>query len=148
MSLIEQIDIDIIKALKAGEKDRLIVLRGLKSDLKYKQIASGDKITDALATEVLSTAAKRRRDSIEQFRKGDREDLALKEESELEIIATYLPKQLTENELRVIVTAAISETGAESPKQMGQIMKVLMPKTKGRADGKLVNKLIIEILAN
>lgn len=148
MSLIEQIDIDIIKALKAGEKDRLIVLRGLKSDLKYKQIASGDKITDTLATEVLSTAAKRRRDSIEQFRKGDREDLALKEESELEIIATYLPKQLTEDELRVLVTAAITEVGAESPKQMGQIMKVLMPKTKGRADGKLVNKLIIEILAN
>jgi hypothetical protein len=147
MSLLEQIDKDIIEALKGGDKARLTVLRGLKSDLKYKQIDGGKELTDEMALEVLSTAAKRRRDSIEQFRKGEREDLAQQEESELELISTYLPKQLSEDELRPMAAAAIAEVGAESPKQMGLVMKALMPKVKGKADGKLLSKLISELLA-
>lgn len=147
MVILEQIEKDTIEALKGGEKARVTVLRGLKSDLKYKQIEAGDKITEEQAIEVLSSAAKKRRDSIGQFRKGGREDLARQEESELELIIAYLPKQLTEDELRQMATAAIAEAGAESPKDMGKVMKVLMPQIKGKADGKMASKLIAELLA-
>ena len=147
MSILEQIDKDTIKALKSGDKERLTVLRGLKSALKYKQIDSGEELTDKKALEVLATAAKQRRDSIEQFRQGGRDDLAQQEESELEIILTYLPKQLSEDELRQLAEAAIAEVGADSPKQMGLVMKALMPKVKGKADGKMLSKLISDLLA-
>jgi len=147
MSLFEQVDKDMMKALKDGDKDRLTVLRGLKSDLKYKKIEVGADLTDEQAIETLSGAAKKRRESIEQFRAGGREDLVKAEEFELEVISAYLPKQLTEDEIRQMAEAAIKEVGADSPKQMGLVMKALMPKLKGRADGKLVNKLISELLA-
>ncbi|MBD3257452.1 GatB/YqeY domain-containing protein [candidate division GN15 bacterium] len=148
MSIINRIDQDIKEALKAGEKDKLTVLRGLKSDFKYKQIELGKELTDELAMEVLSSAAKKRRESIGQYKSGNRDDLVRKEQAELAIIEQYLPQQLSEDELREIVQAAVEETGAESMKQMGQVMQAVMPKVKGRADGKLVNKLVSEILAN
>lgn len=148
MSLFETIDKDIIVALKAGEKDRLTLLRGLKSDLKYARLDKGDDLTDDEVVKVLAYQAKKRRDSIEQFEKGGREDLVAKERAELEIITTYLPKQLSEGELREIVAGAIAEAGAESPAQIGAVMKIVMPKIKGVADGKLVSKLANEILAN
>jgi uncharacterized protein YqeY len=147
MTVFEQIEKDTIEALKSGDKARVTVLRGLKSDLKYKQIEAGDKITEEQAIEVLSSAAKKRRDSIEQFRNGGREDLAQQEESELELITVYLPKQLTAKELREMASAAIAEVGAESPRDMGEVMKSLMPQIKGKADGKMVSKLIAELLA-
>jgi len=147
MSIFEQVDKDMIKALKGGDKERLTVLRGLKSDLKYKKIEVGAELTDEQALETLASAAKKRRESIEQFRAGGREDLVKNEEFELEVISSYLPKQLTEEELRQMAESAIKEVGADSPKQMGLVMKALMPKVKGRADGKLVNKLISELLA-
>ena len=147
MSIFEQIDKDTIKALKGGDKEHLTVLRGLKSDLKYKQIDSGEKLTDEKALEVLSRAAKQRRDSIEQFHQGGRDDLVQQEEYELEIITAYLPKQLSEDELRQLAEVAIAELGVDSPKQMGLVMKALMPKVKGKADGKMLSKLISELLA-
>ncbi len=147
MALFEKIDQDMIEALKAGEKDRLTVLRGLKSDLKYKQIDKGDDLTDDDAISVLTTAARKRRDSIEQFAKGERDDLVRQETFQLEIITSYLPKQLDENELREIVARAIAEVSAESPQQIGAVMKVVMPQVKGVADGKTVSKLATEILA-
>ena len=147
MSILDQIDKDTIKALKGGDKERLTVLRGLKSAIKYKQIDGGEKLTDEKVLEVLSTAAKQRRDSIEQFRQGGRDDLVQQEESELEIITAYLPKQLSEAELRQLAEAAIAEVGADSPKQMGLVMKALMPKVKGKADGKMLSKLISDLLA-
>jgi uncharacterized protein len=147
MSIFEQIDKDMIKALKGGDKERLTVLRGLKSDLKYRKIEVGKDLVEEQEIEVLASAAKKRRDSIEQFHAGGREDLVKSETFELEVISLYLPKQLSEEELRQMATAAIAEIGADSPKQMGAIMKILMPQIKGRADGKLVNKLIAELLA-
>ena len=147
MSTSERIDRDIKEALKAGEKDKLTVLRGLKSDLKYKLISVGEELSDEMELEVLSSAAKRRRESIEQFRQGNREDLAKKEEYELSVITAYLPDQLSEDELHELVAAAIEETGADSPKMIGLVMKALMPKVKGRADGKQVKKLVSESLA-
>ena len=148
MSLIERIDQDVKEAMKAGQKDKLTVLRGLKSDIKYKQIElTAASMTDEQVIAVLSTAAKKRRESIEQYRLGKREDLAHKEEFELGVISGYLPQQLSEEKLRELIREAISETGADSPQKMGLVMKALMPKVKGQADGKLVSRLVSEFLA-
>ena len=147
MTLIERIDQDMKEALKAGQKLRLTVLRGLKSDFKYKQIELGSPLTEDQVIGVLSSSAKKRRESIEQYRLGKREDLAQKEEAELEIINSYLPQQLSEDRLRELIQEAIAESGADSPQKIGLVMKVLMPKVKGQADGKLVNRLVAEILA-
>ena len=147
MSLIEKIDIELIKALKSGEKEKVVVLRGLKSDIKYKKIDKGENLTNEEVIDVLSVNTKKIRDSIEQFNKGGREDLVTKEKAALKIISEYLPEQLGEEELRGIVKQAVEESGAESPQQMGLVMKIVMPKIKGRADGKLVSKLAIEFLA-
>ncbi|MEW6049485.1 MAG: GatB/YqeY domain-containing protein [Candidatus Zixiibacteriota bacterium] len=148
MSLLERIDQDVKEAMKAGQKDKLTVLRGLKSDIKYKQIELiSESMTDEQVIGVLSTAAKKRRESIEQYRLGKREDLAQKEEFELGVITEYLPQQLSEARLRELIQEAISETGADSPQKMGLVMKALMPKVKGQADGKLVSRLVSEFLA-
>ncbi len=147
MGLLEDIDRQMTEALKAGDKLRVTVLRGLKSDLKYRRIDKGDDLTPEDITAVLASAAKKRRESIEQFAAGGRQDLVDKEQAELDIITTYLPKQMTEDELRSLIAAAIEESGAASPAQIGLVMKLLMPKVKGRADGKLVNKLAAEMLA-
>ncbi|PWB70734.1 hypothetical protein C3F09_08760 [candidate division GN15 bacterium] len=147
MSLIDQIEQEMKEALRAGQKEKLSVLRGLKSDFKYKQIELGKPLTDADIIGVLTTNAKKRRESIEQFRAGGREELARKEELELQVISSYLPEQLTEERLRQIISETIAETGADSPQKMGLVMKALMPKIKGQADGKLVNRLVTEMLA-
>lgn len=147
MSLLEKIDQDMKKALKAGEKERLTVLRGLKSELKYRQIDKADELSDDDAVAVLSSSAKKRRESIEQFQKAGREDLVQKEKSELAIITSYLPEQLSEEKLRQIISEAIAESEADSPQKVGLVMKIVMPKIKGQADGKLVNKLAMEMLA-
>lgn len=146
MSLFKKLEEDLITALKAGEKEKVTVLRGLKSDLKYKKIDKGDDLTDDECLAVFGSAVKKIKDSIEQFTKGGREDLVAKEQFGLEIIQKYLPEQISEEELTRIVKDAISETGAETPQQIGLIMKVVMPKVKGRADGKLINQLAVKFL--
>ena len=147
MSIIEKLETELIKALKSGEKEKVVVLRGLKSDIKYKKIDKGEELTNEEVIDVLSANTKKIRDSIEQFGKGGREDLVIKEKAALEIISEYLPEQIGEEELRGIVKQAVEESGAESPQQMGLVMKIVMPKIKGRADGKLVSKLATEFLA-
>ncbi|MDF1544167.1 MAG: GatB/YqeY domain-containing protein [bacterium] len=147
MSLLDKIDNDLITALKNGEKEKSTVLRGLKSELKYKLIDKKDDLSPEEIMAVLSSAAKKRRESIEQFRTAERTDLADKEQRELDVIVAYLPQQLTEEELRPMVAEAIAESGIDSPKKIGLVMKVLMPRTKGRADGKLVNRLVNEALS-
>lgn len=147
MSLFKKIDEDIIKALKGGEKEKLTVLRGLKSDLKYKQIEIGKELTDDDCIAVFSSALKKRKDSIEQFRAGGREDLVTKEQFGVDIIQGYLPEQISEDELTQIIKDAISETGADSPQKIGLIMKTVLPKVKGRADGKLINQIAVKLLS-
>lgn len=147
MSLLERIDKDLIKALKGGDKIVVLNLRGLKSDIKYFQINNTlDKLTDEDVTAVLSSAAKRRRDSIEQFKKGNRADLVEKESRELEIIQTYLPQPMTAEEIEALAAEAIAETEASGPSDMGKIMKALMPKVKGLADGKAVKDVVMRLL--
>ncbi len=146
MSLAETLDADIKAAMKAGEKDRLTVLRGLKSDIKYAAIG-GTELTDEAVIGVLTSAAKKRRDAIEQYRAGGRDDLVAKESAELEIIQAYLPQQLTDEELTSIIAETVAAVGASTPADMGKVMGQLMPKVKGKADGKRVNELVKAALA-
>ncbi len=147
MTLLQRIDEDIKKALKGGEKAKLLVLRGLKSDIKYKAIEKGEDLTEDDVIGVLGSAAKKRRDSIEQFKMGHRDDLVEKESAELKIIMDYLPEQLSEDKLREIIKDAITKTGADSPAKVGLVMKEVMAEAKGKADGKFINRLVVEILS-
>jgi uncharacterized protein len=142
MSLLETLNSDLIIALKKGDKVKAEVIRGLKSDIKYKEIDKKEPLTEEDVLGVLAAAAKRRRDSIEQFRQGGRDDLVTKESGELEIITGYLPQQLSDDKLQEIVDATIIETGAKAPGDMGKVMKEIMPKVKGLADGNKVRQMI------
>lgn len=143
---------DIKTAMKAGDKDRLDTLRMLKSKLQMAEVdlrqseGRDYELDDEQALQALSSYAKQRRDSIESYRKAERPDLVAKEQAELRVVREYLPAQLGADDLREIVKRAIAETGASSPKDMGAVMKVVMPKVKGAADGKLVNQLVRELL--
>lgn len=142
MSLKERIDQDMRMAQKSGEKLKLSLTRLLKSDIRYKEIDKGKELSDEEVLEVLTSSAKKHRDSIEQFRKGGREDLVKQEEDELKMILEYMPEQLNAEELGKLVEETITEVGAEGEKDIGKVMKVLMPKVKGKADGKAVSLLV------
>src|SRR6201994_2371363 len=131
MSVTEQVRTDMTTAMKAGEKTRVGALRLVLSELQKAAKEGGD---DELA--VLRRERKRRLDAAAQFRDGGRPELADQEESEAELISTYLPAELSDGELDQMIASAISETGASSPKDMGQVMKAVMAASGGRADGK------------
>ena len=152
MALKERILDDLKTAMKAQEKDRLQVLRSLKAKLQEKEIAErkdGEAIlTDEQAISVLMKAAKQRKESITQFEQGDRADLAEKEKAELDIIEEYLPKMMTEDEVRNVVKAKIDQMGASGPQDMGKVMGPIMGQLKGKADGSIVSKVVKEELGN
>ncbi len=148
MSLLDTLNSDLIVSLKKGDKLRTEVIRGLKSDIKYKEIDKKEPLTDEDMIGVLASAAKRRRDSIQQFQQGGRDDLVTKETGELEIITGYLPQQLSDDKLAEIVSATILETGATTPADLGKVMKAIMPKVKGQADGNKIRQLIALKLSN
>jgi uncharacterized protein YqeY len=143
LSLKDRIDQDMRVAQKSGDKNKLNVTRLLKSEIRYKEIDKQKELTDDEVVGILTSFVKRHGESIEEFKKGGREDLVLKEEEELKIIQTYLPTQLSLEELNQLITEAIIEAKAETPQDLGKVMKVLMPKVKGRADGKRVNALVV-----
>jgi len=142
MSLFDKISQDLIQAQKNRDSIRLSTLRMLKSDLKYKQIEKNSPLSEEEELMVLSSAVKKHKDSIEQFKQAQRNDLVAQEEAELNIILEYLPKQLSEEELTDLVEQAIQESGAVSKADLGKVMKILMPKVRGRSDGKLVSSLV------
>ncbi len=146
MQLAEKLSNDLKTALKSGDKIRLGILRMIKSDIKNKEIEKGASPGEEEILAMLRSFVKRAKDSIEQFSNAGRTDLAEKEKAELAIIQEYLPKQISEDDIRQIVKDAVAETGASGPKDMGMVMKAVMGKTKGQADGKLVNGLVKEIL--
>jgi len=152
MTLKERIVADLTAAMKAKDADRLAVLRMLKSKMMEAEVAQREKkglgyvLEDPEAAAVIGAYAKQRRDSIDAYRQGGREDLAVKEEAELALIQQYLPTQLTADEIRAIVGDAIKESGATSAKDMGAVMKIVMPKVKGVSDGKIVNQIVKELL--
>lgn len=148
MGLKEELSTDMKDAMRAGDKLRLSTIRFLLSELKNAEIAKGEELSDEEAVEVVQRQIKRRRESIEQYKKGGREDLAEKELAEAAILEEYLPEQLTDEEIIAVIKEAISQTGASSKKEMGKVMGAVMPKVKGKADGARVSRLASELLPN
>lgn len=142
MTLADRVKEDLAAAMRAGERDRVGRLRLVLSEL---QKAAKDGNDDEVA--VLRRERKRRLDAAAQYREAGRDDLVAGEEAEAELIAGYLPAELSDEELNVLVAEAVSEAGASSPKDMGNVMKLVMPKVGGRADGRRVSAAVKEILA-
>jgi len=148
-SLQERITADMKDAMRSKDELALSVLRMLKSAIKYKEVEPGAKgpLDDAAVTQVITSLIKQRRDSIEQFRSANRADLAEKEEKEVVILQKYLPEQLSPEALRDEVAKAVAESGAKGPKDMGAVMKVLMPRVQGKAEGKAISEEVKNQLA-
>ncbi|WP_041392782.1 GatB/YqeY domain-containing protein [Pleurocapsa sp. PCC 7327] len=146
MSLKDRLGEDIKSAMKAKDKIRLETVRSIKKALLEKEVAvrpSGqDSLTEEQEIELLAQQAKQRRDSIEQYRQAGRNDLADKEAQELAIIETYLPKQLSDEELSAILDEIVASVGATSPKDIGKVMGVAMKQLKGKAEGKKIQEIV------
>jgi len=145
--LIQRIEDELKEAAKARDKQRLGTLRMLKSALKYREIEVDKELSDAEVVQVAQTLIKQRRDSAAQFRGGGRPELAQNEEAEIGILESFLPRQLTDEELARLAQEAVAETGASDAKGMGAVMKALMPKIAGRAEGKRVSDAVKAALA-
>ncbi len=133
---------DIKSSMKSGEKEKLLCLRGLHSEIKNVSINTKVDITDNLILDVLQKAVKQRQDASAQFASGGRQDLVDKNETEIAWLRAYMPKQLSPEELESIVDEVIKEVGASSKKDMGKVMPAIMQKTKGQADGKAISQLV------
>lgn len=143
MALLDQLNADMKEAMKAKQKDRLSVIRMLKASLQNEAIHLGVKdLNEEQELTVLSREVKQRRDSLKEFNDAAREDLAAKIEQELVYVNAYLPAQLTEEELKQIISEAAKMINAVKPSDMGKLMGAVVPKTKGRADGALVSELV------
>ncbi|MBO6795009.1 MAG: GatB/YqeY domain-containing protein [Balneolaceae bacterium] len=150
MSVKDQIFSDLKDAMKAKDADKLRVLRSIKAKMMEAEIAErkggNASLSDEKAIQVLTKAAKQRKESIEQFENGGREDLAANEKVELEIIEAYLPEMMSEDEVRNIVKERIAAVGATGPQDIGKVMGPLMGQLRGKADGSLVSQLVKEEL--
>ncbi|HKY33521.1 MAG TPA: GatB/YqeY domain-containing protein [Candidatus Polarisedimenticolia bacterium] len=153
MSLKQTIADDLKAAMKIRAKERVEVLRMARAKMMEAEVAlrasmgRDYELSDDEASKALAAYAKQRRDSIESFRRAGREDLAAREEAELAIVQEYLPRRLSDGEVRVIVREVIAEVGADSPRQMGAVMKAVLPRVQGVADGKLVSRIVSELLS-
>lgn len=148
MYLKDRLAEDMKQAMKDREagKTRLSVIRMVRANIKNVEIDQKKELSESEVLDVLSKEVKMRRDAIEEFQKGNRQDLVDNLEQEVAVLMQYLPQQLNEAEVRAVVTETIAETNAASPKDMGKVMSALMPKIKGRADGKLVNSIVRDLL--
>lgn len=142
----DQLNDDMKAALKSGDKLRLSVVRMLISELKNERIAQGKDLDDASERKVLSGYAKRRKEALEAARAGGRADIATREQQELDITMSYLPKQLTDDELRAVVRRHVDAIGASGAQAFGVVMKAVIAEVGGQADGKLVSALVREAL--
>lgn len=142
MELRERIDADTKNALKSGAKDKVSTLRMLNAALKNKQIDKRRPLSEEEVVETIRTLIKQRKDSIEQFAKGGRQDLVDKETAEVAVLEVYLPQPLSREVLEAMVREAVAQTGAQGAKDMGKVMKALIPIVGGRADGKLISELV------
>ena len=142
LSLSEQIMSDMKEAMKARDKVRLNTVRMIKSALMNEKIKAGHDLTAEEELTVLSREKKQREESIEEFTKANRKDLADETKQELAIVESYLPKQMTQEELNQAVSSAIAEVNAQGKSDFGKVMKVLMPKIKGKADGKAASDVV------
>jgi uncharacterized protein YqeY len=147
MSVEKQLMEDMKLAMKSGNKIERDTIRMLRAQIKLASIDKKDELNEAELAQVLQKEAKKRKEAIEMFQQGNRQDLVKKEESELEIISTYLPEQLSDKDLDKIITEAIESLQVTSEKDMGRVMGAIMPKVKGKADGKVVQQKVKEYLA-
>lgn len=147
MALKERLTNDMKSALRNRETVRLGLIRMIRAQIKNREIAKGNELPDEDVVEVVSSLIKSRREALEFAVKGDRRDLVSQAEAELEILKSYLPDQLSEEEVRSMVREAIDQSGAAGPRDLGRIMGAVMPRVKGRADGRLVNDIVRECLA-
>lgn len=148
MTLFERIAQDITAAMRARDQARLAPLRMAKAALMNREVEKGRTLEDAEAEQVIASLIKQRRDSIEQFGKGGRQDLVAREAAEVTVLEAYLPPAVDAAEVERAVDKAIGETGASSPKDLGRVMKIVMTELAGRTvDGKVVNELVRQKLA-
>ena len=147
MALKERLTDDMKSALRNRETVRLGLVRMIRAQIKNREIAKGDELVDEEAVEVVASLIKSRREALEFAVRGERQDLVAQAEEELEILASYLPEQLSEEEIRSVVREAIERSGAAGPGDLGRVMGAVMPRVKGRADGRLVNTIVRECLA-
>jgi len=142
-----QLNEDLKSALRSGDKLRTSVIRLLTALIKNREVEKRGPLTDAEAIQAVSASCKQRQEAIEQYRQGGRQDLVDKETAELAILQSYLPAALSPDELQTLVREAIRDAQASSPRDMGKVMALLMPKVTGRADGKAVSTLVREMLS-
>ena len=147
MLLRERIDNEMKDAARAKEARRLNTLRMLKSAMKYREIETGKPLEDADVLAVVGTLIKQRKDSASQYTAGGRPELAANENAEIAILEAFLPRQLTDEELAALVQDAVVASGAKGPRDMGAVMKALMPKTAGKAEGRRVSDAVKSALA-
>jgi uncharacterized protein len=145
-SILDALLTDIKVAMKAQEKDRLLALRTLHSEIKNLELIEQKELNDGNVAGVVAKAIKQRMESIEQFKAANRNDLVEKEQAQADIYKKYLPAQLTKEEIESVVAAAVAEAGAQGKQDLGKVMKIVMPQVKGRADGKLVNEIVAQKL--
>jgi uncharacterized protein YqeY len=146
MSLHQSLDDDLKRAMKSSDRLKTSVLRMVKAAVKNRQVEKQRELSEEEIISVILTLSKQRREAIELFSKGGREDLADKEKQEISILQAYLPSQLTREDLDSLIIELIQESSAEGIKDIGKVMRLLMPKVKGTADGKTVNQRVKELL--
>jgi uncharacterized protein YqeY len=144
--LTEQIRADLTEAMKARDAEKLSTLRMLQSSLKYQQIEAGHELSDDEALAVIRKAVKQRQDSIEQYEKGNRPELAAKERAEMTMLQTYLPPELSDAEIESGLREIIASTGAASKKDIGKVMKEATARYKGRVDGRKIQEIVGRLL--
>lgn len=147
MSLKETLVADLKEVLRKGDREKVSVIRFLRNGIQYEEISRGRPLSEEELEEVLARQIKQHRESIEQFRQGNRPDLVNKEETELSILMGYLPPQLSEQELEEIARKIITEVGAQSPRDKGKVMGRLMPQVRGKTDGTIVNRIVTQLLS-
>ena len=145
--MLKQLQKELISAMKAGEKAKMMGLRNIIGKLKAAKIDKGESLTDEESLKILKYAAKQLKESIDQYQKGGREELAEKEAFELTLLEKYLPEQLSEEIIRETVNNIIKKTGSESMQDMGKVMGAVMKELAGSADGKIVQKIVQEELS-
>jgi hypothetical protein len=146
MSLIERLNEDMKQAMKSQDKFRLSVIRMVRSSIKNAEIERQHPLDDQEVLDILQREVKQRKDSLQDFEKAGRQDLVDQVNEEIRILQEYMPQQMSEEEIIALVQQTIQETGASSKADMGKVMGALMPKVKGRADGKLVNRIVQQYL--
>lgn len=142
MGLKEQLERDLREAMKNKDRIRLDTIRAIKTAIKNKEVELIKELDDTAIIGIINTLIKQRQESIEYFKKGGREDLLQKEEKEIAILRSYLPEPLSPEKLESIITESIKEAGATGPRDIGKVMKIIMPKVAGRVDGKTVNEMV------